>query len=206
MFQTSIGRHRDCQSPNRREFLRIGAIGTFGLSLPGLLRSQALAAARGTPAKDVSCILLWMMGGPSHHETFDPKPDAADNIRGEFKAIATAHPGIQFTEHVPGLAKAAKRFSLVRSLNPRNGAHGSAEAYMLSGHPFTPAMVYPCYGSVVSKQRGFGDGVPPFIQLGSYINPSANGGVAGFLGNALNPYVIPGDPNEPDFTARDVTP
>jgi hypothetical protein len=186
--------------------LRVGAVGAFGLSLPRVLEIQAQAAARGKPVKDVNCILLWMMGGPSHHDTFDPKPLAGDNVRGEFRSKPTALPGVRFTEHVPKLAAAASHFALLRSLNPRNNTHGVAEAYMMSGHPYTPAMVYPCYGSVVAQQKGYRDGMPPFVQVGTHILGLAGGGTAGFLGNAMNPFVIPSDPSAPGFSARDVTP
>jgi uncharacterized protein (DUF1501 family) len=186
----------------RRQFLQVGAIGAFGLTLPGLLRAAVTEKKR----KDINCILLWMGGGPSHHETFDPKPDATERIRGEFKPIRTAIPGVSFGEHVPRLAAAARQFSLLRSLNPRNGAHNTADAYMLSGHAYTPTMTYPCYGSVVSQQKGDRKGMPPFIQLGTGVSTTDGGGTAGFLGNAYNPYVVPSDPNGAAFSVRDLTP
>jgi uncharacterized protein (DUF1501 family) len=199
-----LGRNSDCQQPHRRQFLQVGAVGAFGLTLPGLLRSRVAAA--GKQQKDVNCILLWMSGGPSHHDTFDPKPDATERIRGEFKPIKTAVPGVRFGEHLPRMAAAVKQYSLLRSLNPRNGAHGTADAYMMSGHAYTPAMTYPCFGSVVSRQKGDRKGMPPFLQLGNSISDTFGGGTAGFLGNACNPYVVPGDPNGPTFSVRDVTP
>src|SRR5208282_3317082 len=101
MLRFPIGQDSDCQVLSRRQFLQVGAVGAFGLSLPGLLRSQAIAAEK--PRKDISCILLWMSGGPSHHETFDPKPEATERIRGEFKPIGTAVPGVYFGEHLPRL-------------------------------------------------------------------------------------------------------
>jgi hypothetical protein len=203
MLRFLIGRNSDCQALDRRQFLQVGAVGAFGLSLPGLLRSRAAADKRH---KDVSCILLWMSGGPSHHETFDPKPEATERIRGEFKPIPTAVPGVHFGEHLPRLAGALKQFSLLRSLNPRNGSHGTADAYMMSGHAYTNAMTYPCYGSVVAHLKGDRKGMLPFLQLGPHISDTFGGGTAGFLGNARNPYVVPGDPNGPTFSVRDVTP
>ena len=82
MLRFFLGKSSDCQAASRRQFLQLGGIGAFGLSLSGLLRSQSLAAEK--PRKDVNCILLWMSGGPSHHDTFDPKPDAPM----EFAAIS----------------------------------------------------------------------------------------------------------------------
>jgi uncharacterized protein (DUF1501 family) len=204
MLRLPIGRASDCQALSRRQFLQVGAVGAFGLTLSGLLRSRAAAGAASR--KDISCILLWMSGGPSHHETFDPKPDAPDRIRGEFRPIRTAIPGVHFGEHLPRMAAIAGQYALLRSLNPRNGSHGTADAYMMSGHAYAPAMTYPCYGSVISQQRGDRRGMPPFLQLGNSVSDTFGGGTAGFLGNTHNPYVVPGDPNEPTFSVRDVTP
>lgn len=196
----------DANSPilDRRRFLQVGALGAFGVALPGLLRAQARAAAE--PRRDINCILLWMSGGPSHHDTFDPKPEATDRIRGEFRPIATAVPGIFFGEHLPRMAAALGEYALLRSLNPRNGAHNTADAYMMSGHAYTTTMTYPCYGSVVSLLKGDRNGMPPFMQLGTSVSVVSGGGTAGFLGNTYNPYVVPGDPNGTTFSVRDLTP
>jgi uncharacterized protein (DUF1501 family) len=204
MLRFTTGKSSDCQALSRRQFLEIGGVGAFGLSLPGLLRSQALAAE--APRKDTNCILLWMSGGPSHHDTFDPKPEARDGVRGDFKPIPTAVPGVHFSEHLPRLAGALKQFSLLRSLNPRQGAHSAADANMLSGHAFTPVMSYPCYGSVVAQQKGGRNAMPPFLQLGTSLSTLAGGGTAAFLGNTHNPYVVPSDPNSATFSVRDLTP
>lgn len=204
MLRFFTGRDSNCQALSRRRFLQVGALSTFGLSLPGLLQSQA--AARDERRRDVSCILLWMSGGPSHHDTFDPKPDAAERIRGEFKPIRTAVPGVQFGEHLPRMAACLGQYTLLRSLNPRNGSHGTADSYMMSGHAYTPAMTYPCYGSVISQQQGGCRGMPPFMQLGTSVSDTFGGGTAGFLGNAHNPFTVPSDPNDAAFSVRDVTP
>src|SRR5262245_44148131 len=118
---------RTCQGVSRREFLRVGALSGLGLALPGLFAAQQAAAARGKRGKDVNCILIWTLGGTSHHDTFDPKPDAPASVRGEFGTIATAVPGVRFTEIAPRMAREARRFGLLRSLNPKNGSHGSAD-------------------------------------------------------------------------------
>jgi hypothetical protein len=204
MLRFPVGKSSDCQAQSRRQFLQIGGVAAFGLSLPGLLRSQALAPEKRR--KDVNCILLWMSGGPSHHDTFDPKPDAREGIRGDFKPIPTAVPGVHFSEHLPRLASALKQYSLLRSLNPRQGAHSAADANMLSGHAFTPVMSYPCYGSVVAQQKSGRNAMPPFLQLGTNLSTLAGGGTAAFLGNSYNPYVVPSDPNSATFSVRDLTP
>ncbi len=204
MLRFPIGKNNNCQAVSRRQFLQVGGVSAFGLSLPGLLRSQAIAAEK--TRNDVNCILLWMSGGPSHHDTFDPKPEAREGVRGDFKPIPTALPGVHFSEHLPRLAGALKQFSLLRSLNPRQGAHSAADANMLSGHAFTPVMSYPCYGSVVAQQKGGRNAMPPFLQLGTSLSTLAGGGTAAFLGNAHNPYVVPSDPNSATFSVRDLTP
>ena len=123
----------NCERRSRREFLlEAGAIAPLGLTLPMLLRSQSSGQSPDTATKN--CILIWTRGGTSHHDTFDPKPAASAEVRGEFGFIDTALPGIQFTDQVPTFAKELKRFALLRSLNPRNGSHGTADAIMLSGH------------------------------------------------------------------------
>src|SRR5262245_34697246 len=94
----------DCTGVSRREFLRVGGISAFGLSLANFLRLQQQAAANeGAPPRrrDVNCILLWMQGGPSHIDTFDPKPDAPAEVRGDFATIPTVLPGIRLCEHLP---------------------------------------------------------------------------------------------------------
>ncbi len=198
----------DCERRWRREFLlHVGTLTPLGLSLPFLLRQKAARAA--TPAAaagDVNCILIWTRGGTSHHDTFDPKPEAKSEVRGEFGVIDTALAGVKFTDQVPNCARELKRFSLLRSLNPRNGSHGTADAIMMSGHKFNPSLTYPCYGSTVSKEKGPRGAMPPFVQVGTNVDGRFGGGVAGYLGLAHNPFVLPGDPNKKNFTVRDVTP
>ncbi len=197
---------RNCQGASRREFLRVGALSGLGLSLPGLFAGRQAAAAQGRKAKDVSCILIWTLGGTSHHDTLDPKPDAPASVRGEFGTVATTVPGVRFCDVAPGLARAARRFGLLRSLNPRNGSHGTADAIMMSGHAFNPGLVYPTFGSVVSQQKGFRTRMPPFVQLGSYVEKGFGGGTAGYLGIVHNPFEILADPSVEPFSARDITP
>src|SRR5436305_14896087 len=129
----------DCTGVCRRDFLRVGGLAALGLTLPGLLRLRALAAASEKPApprKAVSCILLWMQGGPSHHDTFDPKPDAPAEVRGEFGTIPTTLPGVRFCDPLPMLAKQTDRLAVIRGHDPKNGSHGVADHLMMSGHKF----------------------------------------------------------------------
>ncbi len=197
---------RTCEGVNRREFLRVGALTGLGVTLPLALATKQAQAKQGRQAKDVNCILIWTLGGTSHHDTFDPKPDAPASVRGEFSAIRTAVPGVQFTEVCPRLAQELKRFALLRSWNPRNASHGAADYELMSGHKLNPNFVYPCYGSVVSHQKGFKTKMPPFVQLGSSVDRTFGGGTAGYLGIEHNPFEILSDPNVERFSARDITP
>jgi hypothetical protein len=206
MLHVSTGKSTDCTGLSRREFLSIGGLSVLGLTLPGFLRLRQLAAASGTPVKSpINCILLWMQGGPSHIDTFDPKPDAPAEIRGEFNTIPTTIPGIRFVEHLPLLAKQTDKFSIIRGHDPKNGSHGVADHLMMSGHKFNASMAFPCYGSVVAKERGYRNGMFPFVQLGRYIDRRFNGGIAGFLGDQYNPFEIQEDPNAPGFKVRDLS-
>lgn len=198
--------HRDwnCQQGSRRRFLmQVGALSGIGLSLDMALRAQA---ASKSDAEDLNCILIWTQGGTSHIDSIDPKPEANADIRGEFSAISTAVPGVQFTELMPNFARRLTQFSVLRNLNPRNGSHSVADAIMLSGKPFNQTMTYPCFGSVIAKERGKRTSLPPFIQLGSHVDRRARGGLAGYLGIEHNPFEVPGDPNSESFSVRDVTP
>jgi Protein of unknown function (DUF1501) len=205
MFNLFPSTLRNCQGVSRRDLLRVGALTGLGLSLPNLFATRQAAAA-GKKVKDVNCILIWTLGGTSHHDTFDPKPDAPADVRGEFSTIPTAIPGVRFAEVAPNMARELKRFSVLRSLNPRNGSHAAADNYMMSGQPFTPTMVYPTFGSVISQQKGFKTKMPPFVQLGSAVDKRFGGGTAGYLGIVHNPFELLADPNIDPFSARDITP
>src|SRR5690606_20576192 len=114
---------------SRRTFLQVGGLATLGLGLPQYLQARSFSKS---PARAKRCILLWMQGGPSHIDMFDPKPDAPAEIRGEFETIPTSLTGIRYTEHLPNLAKLAHKFNLIRGHDPKNGSHGAADALMLS--------------------------------------------------------------------------
>jgi hypothetical protein len=197
---------RDCQGIRRRDFLQIGSLAGLGLSLPTLLAGRR-AAADAAPAKDLNCILIWTQGGTSHHDTCDPKPEAPASVRGSYQVIDTAVPGIKFTEIVPRLAKELGRFAILRSWNPKNGGHGVADQYMLSGQPINPAIVHPCYGAIVARQKGFKTKMPPFVQLGAAVDHATfGGGTAGYLGAEFNPFEIHANANASPFNVRDITP
>lgn len=203
---------RNCAGFTRRDFIQLGLGGTLGLGFSDLLRMRASAAGSGTVApkpagKNINCILVWLDGGPSHYETFDPKPDAPAEIRGEFKAIPTKVPGIQFSECVPHLAGVADKVSIVRSIWHKDPNHGGGNHYLMTGMP-TPTPVacgafvtfHPSFGSMVSYDRGLRNGLPAYISVPQV---SRSGG-PNFLGGQHAPFVIDGNPNSESFKVRDV--
>lgn len=200
----------------RRSFLKVGALGLGGPNLPDLLAYQAAAAspARATRG-DTAVILFWMAGGPSHHETFDPKPEATEAIRGPFAAIDTSVTGLRVSEQLPRLAQVAEQFSLVRSLHHEHAVHDDASHWVQTGMPLLGArergQQHPCQGAVTSHLRGArAAGVPPYVcipesyssrqgfyQHAAFLGPRhlpINGGGEPSLGNYRLPeFVLPAE-------------
>jgi uncharacterized protein (DUF1501 family) len=200
------GNSANCEGVSRRQFLEVGGLSALGLTLSQFFQLQAKAEeTSNSRRKQVNCILMWMQGGPSHIDTFDPKPDAPAEIRGEFATIPTRTPGVRICEHLPLLAQQTDKLSIIRGHDPTNGSHGVADHIMMSGHRFNPALPFPCYGSVVSKERGYRNGMFPFVQLGRNIDRRFNGGIAGFLGDQYNAFEVLEDPNSPTFRVRDLS-
>jgi hypothetical protein len=127
-------------------------------------------------------------------------------VKGPFGVIDTAVPGVKFTEVCPRLAQELNRFSVLRSWNPKNGSHGFADQWCMSGRMPNPAFTYPCMGSVISQQQGFKSPLPPFVQLGAYVDRTFNGGTSGFLGLEHSPFEIHAEANVDRFNVRDITP
>ena len=176
----------------RRDFLRIGSLGPLGLTLAESLRAK--------PGKDISCILLWQSGGCAHQDTFDMKPDAPLEYRGEFKPIPTNVPGIQICEHLPLTAKQADKFTILRSMRSVENNHERAINYLLTGYLPLPTIEFPSLGAVVSERLGAKNDLPPYVAVPRMF-PSYG---AGFLGAEHNPYNA-GDPNVPNYSARDLS-
>jgi hypothetical protein len=189
---------RNCEGVARRDLLRVGTLSFFGLSLPQLLQLRAAAGAAAAPRAE-SVILLWCSGGPSHLDTFDPKPDAPSEIRGEFKAIETSVPGVQISEHLPETAKVMNRVSLVRSLTSQIAAHEQASQYLMTGYRPLPTLEYPSYGSVVAKELGSRNNLPPYIATPDI----SRAGQSGFIGAAYNAFEAP-DASLPGFRVPNV--
>jgi uncharacterized protein (DUF1501 family) len=209
MFDLNVGGNStNCDGYSRRDFLRVGGLSALGLTLANFFRAQAVANEnQPIPAhrRNMNCILMWMQGGPSHIDTFDPKPDAPAEIRGDFTTIQTRQPGVRIVEHFPMLAQQFDKLSLIRGHDPQNGSHGVADHIMMTGHRFNPALPFPCFGSVIAKERGYKDGMFPFVQLGRAIDRRFNGGIGGFLGDQYNPFEVHDDPSSAAFRVRDLS-
>jgi hypothetical protein len=179
--------------------------GGLALGLDDLFRLRAWAAASGQarPAKVTNCILVWLAGGPSHIDTFDPKPDAPADVRGQFKPIDTAVPGLKICEVFPKLAKVMDRVTLIRSVTSPESDHDRAAHHLLTGYRPMAAMVYPSYGSVVARTRESSRGsLPPYVAVPDAPLFSSSG----YLTPAYDPFTVLGDPNSPNFRVRDLTP
>ncbi len=199
-----------CDRIRRRDMLRIGAAGAFGLgvTLPQLFQNQAFAESQSK--NDVSLIIVFLQGGISTIDTWDMKPDAPTEFRGEFNPINTNVSGIQLCEHLPRVAQQMDKFSLVRSFGHRDSGHGPADHYMLTGYlpgegfngGLSPNNQRPAHGAIIARQLGPRGSVPPYVCL-----PKAhNSAGSSYLGSSVSPFVVEADPNSPSFTVPDLAP
>jgi hypothetical protein len=213
MLSIRSGGVRLCDGISRREVLRVGGLGFTGLMWSDWLRSRALAAGRnhkksisaGGFGKARACILVFNYGGPSHLETWDLKPDAPKEIRGEFHPITTNVPGLSISEYLPRLAKIANRYTVVRSVSHRDNDHAIGTYLALTGYshpknailgiePPASAQDLPSLGSVVSKLRPAAKSIFSYVTLGDlrhFGNNDSMGQNAGCLGRAYDPFTVP---------------
>ncbi len=193
---------------SRRTVLKVGGLGLAGLNLPALLRAEQTPGKRKATAR--SFILLFQFGGASHLDSFDPKPSAPREIRGEFATIKTRVPGILVTEHLPRMARIADAFALVRSVHHTRSSHNPGAYYSLTGRePLTDLVTanasatdFPHPGSVVAALDSGERKVPPFVSLPTMIADGpfrTPGEFAGFLGKIYDPLWVLADPNARDF-------
>ncbi len=209
---------RNCQRVGRRALLQAGGLAGLGLTLPDLLQAQAASAA--LPASAKSVVLIWLFGGPSHIDLWDPKPDAPLEIRGAFRPIRTASPDIQLTELLPRLARRARDFSLIRSFHHENSDHNVGGTIALTGVPAggklgggapLPGTRRPTLGSLVARLRGFHPGQPPpYTCLGkpARVSGGASGQDAAGLGALYEAFRLEyslegGVALPPEFTPSD---
>lgn len=183
---------------NRRGFLKAGLLGSSGLSLSGLLRHEALAAGSATSSKrNPSVIILWMRGGPSHIDMWDPKPNAPVEYRGEFGVQPTKVPGILLSDMMPMCGKVMDKWSIIRSLHHLDAGHSSGDQICFTGYPAGPNAdenVMPSCGSIVSKQLGH---LTPHLPAYVMIPRLLPGAGASYLGVAHKPFETNADPANP---------
>jgi hypothetical protein len=205
MLDILLGRaSRRCDGVSRRDFLRVGAVGGLGLTLPALLGSEARAEERhGARAKSV--LLVYLGGGLTHHDSFDPKPDAPAEVRGEYKAISTCLPGVQVSEKLPLMAKCLDRISLVRSGSHNNDHHETATNWVLCGRLGSAFGDYPAMGAVAAYEFGFRGDLPPYVAAPRNPSFSWELGKSAYLGGRYESFKA-GDPNEPNYKVQDVSP
>ncbi len=214
---------RLCDGISRREWLRVGGLSALGLSLPQL--SQARAAEpielshRSGFGKAKSCILLFMFGGPPQHETWDPKPNAAVEVRGDLGAIASATPGLQVGELMPQTAKLTDRIAVLRALATDDNSHTSSGYWVLTGNPHSPKNTgtsppgppndRPSMAAVVRHLKGDQSSLPGTIRLPEEIWNTGHiawpGQDAGWLGDHADPWLVTCDPSKPDFRVPDIS-
>ena len=209
MLQAPAGCSEFCQTSRltRREVLRVGGLWGGTLALSDLLRARATATDAGTFGRAKSVIMLYLHGGHAQQETFDPKPDGPTPARGEFQAIATSLPGVQFSELLPRTAAIAHKLAVIRSMSHPNANHVQAALPAMTGHAhpieaeargdFPPANTdFPAIGAVLDRMRP-ATTLPTWVQVGPVMR-RANGTVihgqsSGFLGLRHNPLVVDQD-------------
>ncbi len=196
MLTLRLSRHgTTCDGRSRRDFLKAGVLGLGGLALPDLLRLRAAEGARGKPTRNTSVVWLWLGGGPTHVETFDPKMTAPAEFRSTVGAVKTNVPGFELGGVFPRLAKHADKLAVVRSFAHRNSGHGGGTHWVMTGYDFPPAdnnqpAVKPALGSVLARHRGATSrsGLPTYVRLNGIYG---DGPV--WLGSAYAPFDVGGN-------------
>lgn len=179
--------HSTCDGRSRRDFLRVGSLSAAGFTLSQYLQLAQAGEVNSQSAK--AAIFIDLPGGPSHIDTFDPKPEASDETRGSFQAIETNVSGIRISEHLPKLAKCADKFAILRGVSHTLAAHRLGAEYVNTGSKPLPSLEYPGYGAVVTKEMQVADDLPPFVSI-----PRGNQR-SGFLGIQYAPMNTGSTPN-----------
>jgi uncharacterized protein (DUF1501 family) len=205
-------------APSRRDFLHVGSLGALSLFWNDWLRAEAAGPAGRARARSV--ILIFNAGAPSHLDLWDMKPDAPENVRGQFQPIATNVPGIQISELMPRLARQADRYAIVRTVHHRHGAHNAGMYWTIVGRPYPQDSTLinpgrndcPSFGTLVgwlAQRDGYSGALPPYVITPAphcdstvYITPGQFGGC---LGARYDPFVLGADPNAPSFRLRNIS-
>jgi hypothetical protein len=209
MFDLFLDRssNRLCSGATRRDLLRVGGLGVLGLSLAGALsREKAFAAditAKKPKPRAKSIIMIYLGGGMAQNDTFDPKPDMPEEVRGKYKAIPTNVTGLYVTELLPKMAQVMDKIAVVRSGVHNNISHEVASNWVLSGRFGSPFGDYPGMGAVVAHEMGFAGTVPPYVSVPKNPAFSWELGKSAFLGGRYESFRA-GDPNEPNYRVPDL--
>jgi hypothetical protein len=208
---TLFGRRHCLGSPlNRRSFLHVGFLGGLGLTLDQFLRLQTAQAATapvpqapatGKGPKAEACIHIFLPGGMAHQESFDPKPFAPVEYRGEMGQIQTKLDGVVFNEMLKNTAQVADKITVVRSMTHGEAAHERGTHNMFTGYRPSPAIKFPSFGSVVSHELGVRNNLPPYVVVPNVPAPDAQ---SGYLSSAFGPFALGADPASPGFKVQDL--
>ncbi len=194
-----------CDSVTRRDTLRVGGLTALGLGLGEFFRLQRAVGDENTPTpRPKSCILLWLNGGPSHIETFDPKPDAPAEVRGPLGTVATRLPGVRLSECLPLTAGLMNKIAIIRSMTSTLGEHNFGTHYMMTGYRPSPALEYPTFGATLAHVRTQRGVLPPNIAVPNF---RVGGGTltgSGYLPNSTRPFSVGGNARTRDFRVRDL--
>jgi hypothetical protein len=201
---------RFCDGVTRRDFLHAGAISALGLTL-GDSYGRAGSVGDGRADRDVNCIMLFLVGGPSHIDTWDPKPNAPAEVRGPFQPTATNVPGMQISEIFPRMAQHADKYSLIRSVyHTATAVHDTGYQMMQTGRLFTGGIEHPHAGCVLGYVKGARAEMPPHVLIPKPIGRTGgnlpHGHTAGYLGRQHDPFILNADPAVPDFQVPDLLP
>ena len=211
-----------CDGISRREWIRLGGLSTLGLGVSQLIQGRTVQASDSNLpgfGKAKSCIFLFMLGGPPQHETWDPKPNASAEVRGEFAAISSATSGLQVCELMPQTAKLTNHIAVLRAMATDDNAHSSSGYWMLTGRPHAPKNFenatpgapndWPALPALVRQLRGDRNGFPGAVRLPEAIWNTGKifwpGQDAGWLGSQADPWLIQCDPNDAQFRVPDIT-
>jgi uncharacterized protein (DUF1501 family) len=190
---------------DRRNFLHVGAVGALGLTLEQFLRLRAAQAAQAPAVikpRAEACIHIFLPGGMAHQESWDPKPYAPVEYRGEMRSIATKLEGVQFNECLPKTAALADKITVARAMTHGEAAHERGTHNMFTGYRPSPALKYPSIGSVVSHELGVRNNLPPYVAVPSL--PAQEAG-SGYLSSSFAPFSLGSDPADPGFKVQDLT-
>jgi hypothetical protein len=197
-----------CDGHTRRDFLHAGAIAPLGMTLAAFEQAKA---AQNAKDGDVNCIMLFLVGGPSQIDTWDPKPRAPEEVRGPFQPIQTNVPGTQVSEIFPRLARHADKFSLIRSVYHTAAAvHDTGHQMMQTGRLFQGGVEHPHVGCALGYLKGGRGELPAHVLLPKPIGRTGgnlpHGHTAGYLGKPYDPFILNADPNAPNFKVPDLLP